>query len=134
LLTGEIVNIPKAGGAALNPTQMPEGPELQHLMSDKPVPGKAFTGPIAGKADTAPIPLPTPVPGPVEGKTPTAPIAQPVPLPEPIPAPVPVPLPKPMPPVMEKPKPAYPAPPIQQEAVDLFKHYQVPAVEAFVPY
>jgi len=132
LLTGEIVNIPKAAGSAETPMPMPEGPELQHLMSETPVPGKTFTGPIAGKADTAPIPLPTPVPAPVEGKTPTAPIVQP--MPTPLPAPVPIPLPHPMPPVMEKPKPAYPAPPIHQEAVDLFKHYPVPAVEAFVPF
>jgi LysM repeat protein len=138
LLTGEIVNIPKAAGSGAAPAPMPEGPELHHLTGEQPVPGKTFTGPVAGLAETPPMPLPTPIPG----KTPTAPmplpapiepIAQPAPQPVPLPAPVPIPLPQPKPPVMELPKPAYPAPPMLHEAVDLFKHYPIPAVEAFKP-
>jgi LysM repeat protein len=133
LLTGEIVNIPKAaGGSGEQPVPMPEGPELHHLTGEQPIAGKTFTGPVAGLAETPPMPLPTPIPG----KTPTAPIPLPTPIEpiaQPAPLPVPVPLPQPMPPIMEQPKPAYPAPPIHHETVDLFKHYQIPAVEAFKP-
>ncbi len=133
LLTGEIVNIPKAaGGSGDMPAPMPEGPELHHMTGEQPVPGKTFTGPVAGLAETPPVPLPTPIPG----KAPTAPMPLPMPIEpiaQPAPQPVPVPLPQPVLPIMEHPKPAYPAPPVHHEAVDLFKHYPIPAVEAFQP-
>ncbi len=139
LLTGEIVNIPKAaGGTGDKPAPLPEGPELHHLTGEQPIPGKTFTGPVAGLAETQPVPLPAPIPGktptaPMPLPTPIEPIAQPAPQPVPVPLPTPQPKPQPVQPIMEQPKPAYPAPPVQHGAVDLFKHYQVPAVEAFKP-
>ncbi|MFC4776483.1 LysM peptidoglycan-binding domain-containing protein [Paenibacillus sp. GCM10023252] len=116
LLTGEVVNIPKAtlgtvpagtigsGHHPLHPASIAQGVQgLVQKIPTLPIPG------LPGKTPTAPIPSKPPT-GPIEGKTPTAPIA---PNPSPIPTPLPAPLPekKPTepvvtaPPVLPKPSP-----------------------------
>ncbi|WP_188890301.1 LysM peptidoglycan-binding domain-containing protein, partial [Paenibacillus radicis (ex Gao et al. 2016)] len=154
LLTGEIVNIPKAGHASvelpaagtgsahhpLHPMSIVQG--VQNLVG-----GKKPTGPIQGKTNTAPIapaqvapvaPIKQPT-GPVIDKKPTAPIVKPV-EPANIPAPQPAAVKpnKPLP--VEKPlkaekaeKAGKKALPIQKElkpSVDLFKQSNIPAIEA----
>ncbi|WP_211231492.1 LysM peptidoglycan-binding domain-containing protein, partial [Paenibacillus harenae] len=157
LLTGEIVNIPKAGSAMpdmpsapnaqsaggahpLHPSSIMQGVQgLVGKLSTAPILGKTPTGPIAGKAPTAPVtpvplaaPAPAPAPAPVvQEKKPTAPIVKPV-QPAAIPAPKPV--------NIQPPKKALPIEkpvekklkPIHSEYkpnVDLFKQYGVPATE-----
>jgi len=135
LMTGEIVNIPKsgwqAGGASGQTAGSGHPPELQHIGVEQPVKGKKFTGPIPGKAPTAPVEQPQPIelsklelptapkmemPKPIE-----QPIAKEKPkvemkpadwtkLPKPVPLPVPEPIHQPVKPYGPEPKyPAYPA-------------------------
>ncbi|REK53002.1 MAG: hypothetical protein C6W55_14725 [Thermobacillus sp.] len=66
LMTGEIVYIPKPGGYAADggkhgghSHEYPQ--ELHHIGAEGPIPGKAFTGVIPGKAPTAPIEQPKPI-------------------------------------------------------------------------
>ena len=104
LLTGEVVNIPKAASAPFTPLTLPELPDLQHMphgFPANPGHGKTYTGPIEGKAPTAPVtPAPAPFPAPPKAAE-TAPM--------PVPAP-------------------HEAMPFD---IDLFKQFQIPAAEAF---
>jgi len=100
LLTGEVVNIPKAGSAH-QPTQG---------MQAQAIGGKAPTG-VKPSTEVVPAPMPEPVP---------------MPLPEPVPMPVaPVMPPEPVMPVQEI-KPVYGVP----QHHDLFLQYPTPAVQA----
>ncbi|MFC5650104.1 LysM peptidoglycan-binding domain-containing protein, partial [Paenibacillus solisilvae] len=137
LLTGEIVNIPKASA----PSTMPEmnehaaqqagqgsGHHPLHPMSMmhgvQGLVGKIPTAPFIGKKPTGQKPI-------------TAPIATavPTPVPTPLPAPVPAPM-----PVVEKPieKPIehkqYPVHIQYEQHIDLFQQYGVPATEVMSLY
>ncbi|MGG4141546.1 LysM peptidoglycan-binding domain-containing protein, partial [Paenibacillus algorifonticola] len=163
LMTGEIVNVPKAGHMTTTPatetgtaagmgttaagtgTGGHTGHHALHPLSvmqgvQQWVGGKKPTGQIPGKTPTAPI---TKTPTAPIAKTPTAPITK-VPT-APIVTPtlpeaeaeaeaVPAPLPKPLP--IEKPveKKMYPVYSHHQQSVDLFMQYGTPAVEASSTY
>jgi len=154
LMTGEIVNIPKPGGHATGgshggyPKEYPQ--ELHHIGAEGPIPGKAFTGVIPGKAPTAPIEQPKPIELPkleqaAEAKIePPKPIQQPMPVELPkaeekhfdwtkLPKPVPLPMPEPIYPPA---KPHHAAYPIQEAGIpDKVKHpfhqIKTPALETF---
>ncbi|WP_190287532.1 LysM peptidoglycan-binding domain-containing protein [Paenibacillus darwinianus] len=105
LMTGEMVNIPKAVSSPFTPLALPQLPDLQHMPHGFPATpghGKAYTGPIVGKAPTGPI---TPPPKAPTAKVPPADIAPAAPLPTP-----------------------HEAMPYD---VDLFKQFQIPATEVF---
>ncbi|MCF2937284.1 LysM peptidoglycan-binding domain-containing protein [Paenibacillus alkaliterrae] len=150
LLTGEIVNIPKAGAVMneehgapsnvgaqfLKPTSIMQGVQgWVGKLSTAPIIGKTPTGPISGKTPTAPVAPVTPV-APFQEKKPTAPIVKPA-------APAPLPVPKAA--AVEPAKKALPIEkpvekklkPIHSEYkpnVDLFKQYGIPATEALSLY
>ncbi|OMF31685.1 hypothetical protein BK133_15755 [Paenibacillus sp. FSL H8-0548] len=156
LLTGEVVNIPKAmesgenvssghnaahgtGGAnAQHHTSLMQGVQgWVGKLSTAPNSGKTSTAPITGKTPTAPIAPIAPAPvAPVQEKKQTAPIVKPV---------KPAPLPAPKAEVIEPAKKALPIEkpvekklkPIHSEYkpnVDLFKQYGIPATEALSLY
>ncbi|WP_241674945.1 LysM peptidoglycan-binding domain-containing protein [Paenibacillus luteus] len=162
LLTGEVVNIPKAGQTmqevpGMQGTALGTGQGGNHALHPSSIMqgvqgwvGKLSTAPNSGKTSTAPIAGKTPT-APIEGKTPTAPIAPVAPVQEkkptaPIVKPVtPAPLPAPKAAAVEPAKKALPIEkpvekklkPIHSEYkpnVDLFKQYGVPATEALSLY
>lgn len=141
LMTGEIVNIPKPGGAHGHQAS-PQ--ELHHIGAEGPIPGKAFTGVIPGKAPTAPIDLSKPAEeAKIEPPKPIAPVEMPEMQPKPfdwtkLPKPVPLPMPEPIypPAVPHGPEPSHAVYPIHgagmpDKAKHPFQQFEMPALETF---
>jgi morphogenetic protein associated with SpoVID len=137
LLTGEVVNIPKASSPSMMPemnhehsshemTQQGSGQHhplhpLSMMQGVQGLVGKMSTAPFIGKKPTGQKPL-------------TAPIATSVPTPMPTPLPEPVPTPMPVMPIMQKPVEKYPVHIQYEKHIDLFQQYGVPATEVMSLY
>ena len=137
LLTGEVVNIPKASSPSIMPemnhehsphemTQQGSGQHhplhpLSMMQGVQGLVGKMSTAPFIGKKPTGQKPL-------------TAPIATSVPTPMPTPLPEPVPTPLPVMPIMQKPVEKYPVHIQYEKHIDLFQQYGVPATEVMSLY